>query len=448
MVARRQAASALGLSLAVAVLSGCGSEPNSPTVHAQLELSPAIPTVGVLTWEADVAIDSATVEFGRSPGQYEHTAPVDVADPDQPVLLLGMKADTVYYARVVADHGGETLSSDELSVTTGAVPNDLPRIEVNDRRRDDVYGGFSISCNLVVEGGYAFIYDADGDYVWWHALLDTSVEGCSRARLSFDGKYVWIGNLNNFGSEGALLRVTVDGMHSESYSLPRRHHDFAVLPNDHILYFERKSGGDAEDGSEGPDVIKELDPETGDSEELYDQSTDFADAESGAHTNYIAYVPELEAISFSMRSLSTIGVISYPNPELMLVFGGSESDFDISWNVQHGHQLTHDSLLLFNNEADASSSTPGASAALEFRYDAEAGEAEKVFEYAPGNTSFVMGDVQRLPNGNELVTFSTQGVIHEIDSDGELLREISTDPVGYVQQQKSLYGPPPPFLTE
>lgn len=447
MVAPRTAASAFGLSLCVAVLSGCGSEPSAPTVHVQLELSRAIPTVGVLTWEADVAIDSATVEFGRSPGDYEYTAPVDVADPDQPVFLLGMKADTDYYARLVANHGGETLTSGELSITTGPVPNGLPGIEVNDLRRDDVYGGFSISCNLSTEG-YAFIYDADGDYVWWHALLGTSVEGCSRARLSFDGKYVWIGNLNNLGSEGALLRVTVDGLHSESYSLPGRHHDFAVLPNDDILYFERKSGGGA-DGSEGPDVIKELDPETGDSQELYDQSTDFSDAESGAHTNYITYVPELEAISFSMRSLNTIGVISYPNPELMLVFGGSESDFDISWNVQHGHQLTDDSLLLFNNEADVSGSTPGASSAVvEYRYDAEAREAEKVLEYAPGNTSFVMGDVQRLPNGNTLVTFSTQGVIHEIDADGELLREISTDPVGYVQQQESLYGPPPPFLTE
>src|SRR5688572_16987445 len=125
MVASRTAASAFGLSLAVAVLSGCGSEPSSPRFHAQLELSHAIPTVGVLTWEADVAIDSAIVEFGRSPGEYEYAAPVDVADPDQPVFLLGMKADTVYYARVVAQRGSETLTSDELSVTTGPVPNGL-----------------------------------------------------------------------------------------------------------------------------------------------------------------------------------------------------------------------------------------------------------------------------------------------------------------------------------
>ncbi len=57
-----------------------------------------------------------------------------------------------------------------------------------------------------------------------------------------------------------------------------------------------------------------------------------------------------------------------------------------------------------------------------------------------------MGDVQRLPNGNTIVAYSTQGVLHEVSSNGTLLQEL-TWPVsasfGYIQKRATLYGPPP-----
>ncbi len=61
--------------------------------------------------------------------------------------------------------------------------------------------------------------------------------------------------------------------------------------------------------------------------------------------------------------------------------------------------------------------------------------------HAPGTTSSVLGDVQRLPNGNTLVTFSIAGTMDEIDASGSVVQHIS-GPGGYADWRETLYGPP------
>jgi hypothetical protein len=57
-----------------------------------------------------------------------------------------------------------------------------------------------------------------------------------------------------------------------------------------------------------------------------------------------------------------------------------------------------------------------------------------------------MGDVQRLPNGNTIVAYSTQGVLHEVDANMALVQELSWPlgaSFGYIEKRATLYGPPP-----
>src|SRR5690606_30711139 len=185
-----------------------------------------------------------------------------------------------------------------------------------------------------------------------------------------------------------------------------------------ILFQEQENGGMGRGGAdEGPDIIRELDVNTGMARDIYHENTDFAEqiAESGAHTNYIKYVPHLNGISFSMRHTNTIGVISYPAPgetaELLMVFGGPLNDFDFSWEVQHGHHVLEDSILIVNNNAEGSF---GESAVLEYAYDRTTGTGTQLLDYRSGNTSGAFGDAQRPPNGNTFITYSTSGVWHEI----------------------------------
>ena len=57
-----------------------------------------------------------------------------------------------------------------------------------------------------------------------------------------------------------------------------------------------------------------------------------------------------------------------------------------------------------------------------------------------------MGDVQRLPNGNTIIGYSSKGVLQEVSADGIVLQEW-TWPLGasfgYIEKRATLYGPPP-----
>jgi hypothetical protein len=70
--------------------------------------------------------------------------------------------------------------------------------------------------------------------------------------------------------------------------------------------------------------------------------------------------------------------------------------------------------------------------------------ATQVMSYkSSSNThSDSMGDVQRLANGNTLVTFSNTGLIHEVDSSGKVVQTLSGGSFGYSEWRQTLYGPP------
>ena len=102
--------------------------------------------------------------------------------------------------------------------------------------------------------------------------------------------------------------------------------------------------------------------------------------------------------------------------------------------AQHGHQLLDNSILIFANNAAGSSK----SQAIEFGLD---GSLIKKFASAGGATNF--GDVQRLPSGNTLITYSTSTLIQEVDASDTVVLEIkAAGSFGYVEFRPSLYGDP------
>ena len=93
-------------------------------------------------------------------------------------------------------------------------------------------------------------YHQDGDVVWAYELTDTAVAGCSRARMSLDGNYLWAANFNNASTMGAVMRVGMDGLGDpKTIAIRARNHDVAFLPNGHLLYWEQQNGGGYTNGS-------------------------------------------------------------------------------------------------------------------------------------------------------------------------------------------------------
>jgi hypothetical protein len=77
--------------------------------------------------------------------------------------------------------------------------------------------------------------------------------------------------------------------------------------------------------------------------------------------------------------------------------------------------------------------------------------ATRIWSYDPGNNlgSVILGDVQRLPNGDTLIDYSLATEMREISPAGEVVQTIqafsqtgSKRQFGYADFRQSLYGPP------
>jgi hypothetical protein len=86
------------------------------------------------------------------------------------------------------------------------------------------------------------------------------------------------------------------------------------------------------------------------------------------------------------------------------------------------------------------------SQAIEVKLDLGAKTATQTWAYTPSPAivNDVLGDAQRLPNGNTMVDFATKATIQEVDKNGNLLQQITTRTnFGYIEKRATLYGPPP-----
>ncbi len=420
-----------------------GPTPTDAEFTVNVTLSEVIPTVAIVTWSVDkTGLEEAHIDFGRD-GDLSFSAPVDLDKPEYRTLLLGMKPSTSYDFRVVATAGAEQYQSDMQSVETGPVANGLAQLDMQVHDPANVFPGFIVSSFTAT--GWAFIMDADGDYVWWY---ESNLPMVSRARMSYDGAEMWIrdtavggggpGGPGGPGGGGKIVRVTMDGYDEQVYDLPSGHHDLTVLPEGGVAYIEQ-------DGV-NCDRVVELHPD-GSLTQIFNLSDAITPANTtadGCHCNSISY--QADEDTYTVSSLNRNAYVRFTrNGDLVWVFGAdTESTFtgDTTWQRQHGHHsLDEGRFLFFNNRAMQSTAL-----AVEYQLDTSTMVATKTWEYDGGVGSSILGDVQELTNGNILVTYSESGVMHEVDRGGNLIREMEWSlggATGYAIGRESLYGPSP-----
>lgn len=398
--------------------SGAGDEGATFTVTA--EISDWIGTVGIVEWSVDREITGAAVEYGTTL-EYGDEAPVDLSNPGFRTLILGMKSSREYHFRIRAWDAANTFTSGDYVLETGVVPNALPIINVEMTGAGEPSGGFITTSTLL--DGWVFTFDSDGDCVWW--CQSERKQGISRARMSADAERMMMLYTNNGGGEGAIEQVELDGSNHEVFDLVDATHDLAPIPGGITAYIGV---------TETCDSIVELNPD-GTTRLVYDIGL-FGDEE--CHTNAIRYSKSDDAYTVSILYQDTILKVDRESGALLWKLNGAESSFEgTDWDDQHGHQLLDGGILVFSNGAFAGSR------AVEYNLDETNWQASLVWEYESDFASHLFGDVQRLPNGNTLVTYSFPGVIHEVSPDGQLVREIALDgngSVGYAMWQESLYA--------
>jgi hypothetical protein len=406
--------------------SAGGGSPVTCTITPTASVSTAIATVGVVTFTTDLAeLTEASVEFGLTT-DYGMSAPVSLTQANYRALLLGMKASRTYHYRVVARAGQSVCTSADAALMTGALPNALPVITRVPATGTGLAGGFVVGS--LQQAGYLFMLDADGDYVW--AFAATSI---SRAQMSYSGQHVWFLTSNQGGGAPNVRRVAIDGtgieMHTE---FGDAHHDLVVLPDESVGFFQYTGGRDR---------LMERAPD-GTVRQIVDVPTAHGGVTNN-HSNSIQYFAPDDAYTFSDLDQNCYVKVSRQG-EVAWVLGGSTSDFTgagATWTREHGHHLlAPNRLLFFNNGSQGTDSIM-----REVTLDLSAMTATTSWMYDGDESSQTLGDVQRLSNGNTLVTYSNAGVIHEVDAGGTLLQSLSiaSGSFGYVMKRASLYGAPP-----
>jgi hypothetical protein len=397
-------------------------------INVTSSMSDQIATVGIVEFTADGDVTGAQIEYGPDTN-YGMTAPVDVEAANHRTLVLGMKPSSDYHARVVI--GG--CASDDFTLTTGPKPTNLPNIQITTNNADALFGGYLV--NGTYQTGPAYILDADGDFVWWWDEGEVT-----RARMSYDGKYMWIAKGNVPEGQAKVVRVSMDGMEREDMSsqFAGLNHDFTVLP-DETIYFVAY-------GNNGCDDIKERTPDG--NVTTIANSGDILGT-GMCHCNAIQYSRDDDTLVFGELDNSAYMKIKRDGTVVWILGGGGANQFTGSgatWERQHNlHVLDANHLLIFNNGPMSGGS---GSVAFEIELDTGSMTATRGWEYTanPTISNPIMGDAQRLDNGNTLVTYSYQGIVHEVSPDGELLQSLSWGiggAIGYSMKRASLYGPPP-----
>jgi hypothetical protein len=397
-------------------------------------ISTKIPTVGIVTWATSLSgVTSAQIDFGLTT-TYGMTAPVDLMAAGYRTLLLGMKAAKVYHYRITAAGTGGSCTSGDYTVMTGPKPNGVPAVMATPKT-DKLFGGFLIT-GQYAQGNGAYILDADTEVVWGYSIGSD----VTSARMSYDGKYMWISNVNCCAQNGAskVHRVSMDGMTDENLSsqFVGQNHQLTVLPDETVAFYGYTGNG--------CDDVKERAPNGTVKTIVNAQKAE--GTTGGCHLNTIQYSRMDDALIFSDLNHNNYTKITRTG-QTVWVLGGSTSQFGTNlWSGgQHGLDILGvDRILIFNNGASSAGSI-----AIEWKLTLTGTKsAMRAWSYAanPAINVQIMGDVQRLPNGNTIVAYSTRGALHEVGADGALLQSLSWPlgaTFGYIEKRASLYGPPP-----
>jgi len=361
-------------------------------------------------------------------------APVDLTQASYRTLLLGMKGSTSYAYKIVATNASGSCTSSSYTITTGALPSSTPKVTTTIMDATAHDKGFIVTSTGLM-GSSTLIIDPDGAVVW----AATSPTQPSRSHMSWDGTHMYMMSLNvGNTSAGNIQSVAMDGTGSTSLSgMTASHHDMTSIPGGLATMLWNKSGMDA------PCSLVERADATGTiTTVVADLSTVYTSSTGKYHSNAVHYYPSDNTYTVGDRNPNMYVKLSRTG-SLIWQFGGSspkdQSKFFTgvpTWSVNHGHQLLGDGTFVFFNN------TPNE--AWVYKLNTSNMTASKTLTYtASGATSNVLGDMQRLPNGNYLVTFSTSGQIHEISPTGALVAKFTSSSFGYSEFRESLYGQPP-----
>jgi hypothetical protein len=221
--------------------------------------------------------------------------------------------------------------------------------------------------------------------------------------------------------------VSIDGLTTQTYSNTKSSHDIAAVGADTMAYLDY-SESDCNSVFEinNAGTFKEIFEPTG----VTGTGTSFP----SCHGNSVRYSKKEDFYTYSDWQSDVVAINR--SGTLQWKLSQKVSGGHTAWGgQQHGTQLLDNSILIFANTG-----TAGKSQAVEYGLD---GHLIKAFSANGGSNVTNFGDVQRLSNGNTIITYSTSSLMQEVDASDTVVLEVKgSGSFGYLEFRDSLYGPP------
>ncbi len=387
-----------------------GAPPATPA-EVSAEVSPHVGTVVRVTWTTAGAGTSRVVWDGGE------TAAADNGAGTHQALVVGLDPEAELSLWVVSEHGGETVESDPVMVTTGALHPDLPSLSVAVHSEDA--GGGWILGSTKNGNPAALVLDRTGRIVWWHVgdtlyghLVPTD-EGLLYLGAHPDGR--------------ALNLISWWGDERESQVLPDAHHAFGVQADGTVAFIATDKRPWSDFDSVAGDAVRHLADDGAITdiwnvwdvlEPVWDQNWDspyYSDAEDWTHANGLDVDPTDDTALLTLTNIDALALIDLQTGALLEgseVLGGTwrtaEGEaFDFPHDV---HRLDDSTLLLTTN---VDSETRAA------EYTLADGVWSRGWTYGSGQPANVGGAASRLDSGHTLIGWGRGSKVEEVTRDGE-----------------------------
>ncbi len=448
---------------APAVLAACGGDgPSGPHIaRVSVAANPVMVVAATVSFVGDG--DSVRVRYHVAGAAGDSVTPAALNLGDTLRLpVLGLLPRTPYVFRAVAFRGADSAVSDSVTLTTGALPADLPAYTAGALPGGEALNGYVVFSATP----YGLVIDRTGRVVWYRSFAP----GGPSLNFMAGPSGVYVGrpatpdpnDIDPFvvvAPNGDLVRTVTCGN-----ARPLRFHDLilqtdgsAWLMCDETRTVDLTAFGGAANAAVTGTVIQRV---AAGGAVLFEWSAfdhfAFDDADSltllGANVNWThGNALDLDTdgnLLVSFRSLNEITKIDVQTGAIIWRMGGRRNQFAFGGAPNPGYSRQHNVRVTGPGRFIILDNVGGPDSRYE-RYLWNAGtmtaQLEQSYGASPGVTTALGGSVQMLAPDRFLVSFGTQGRVELFDLAGTRLWQIDGNP-GYVfraQRITSLYHPVP-----
>lgn len=409
--------------------TGDSATPSEAVADVAVSVHPEVETILVVEWTQLRDADATWLSWTLDGDTYTSPERATPAGPGREVVL-GVPAQTTLPLTLHVRIDGAEATVDLGTPSTGALPDELvaPALVLWDEARalDAPWLLASVDVGAYDFYGpcYVVLFDREARVVWYRKVADrrlTLFPRVARAgtHIAWEATTYYVADP---AVPSSITRATLSLSQETETDVEGMGFTWDEMDDGSILYDY------AEDGYQYH--LTRMDPD-GTLERIWScwpWMQEYSDAYWSCAPNTVHWNPDTGTVVWSMFVTGTVVEIDLATGERVWQFGQlpggwSADPTGIQLDYQHFPNWTPDGTLILSTHDPG---RPHTQVVREFEVDEAARTFRQVWTYTPEERLYAdyAGEALRLPNGNTLVDFGTDGALQEVTPEGDVVWEI------------------------